>query len=113
MSVAEVALRDSLHLLPERALSRVIEHIDSGGSLAVEYGWNWRRPDRPARAGCLVGVGLSPEEFGAWSLQSGSGGDLVWVAEEVFPAWASHWVSRPDEPLPPPALAVIRALLGA
>jgi hypothetical protein len=100
-------------VLPEVAMNRLIDHTDSGRSLSVEYGWNWRRPDRPARAGCLVGVGLSPEEFAAWSLQSGPGGDLVWLAEEVFPGWASRWVSRPDESLPPPALAVIRSLLRA
>jgi hypothetical protein len=102
--VSDGLLTDALLLLPEHAKRRLRQHLESGGQLSVEYGWDWRQPGSPARRGCPAAVALSPIEFAELRNAAGDDRDLLWLAEELFPTWASAWVREPGEALPAEAV---------
>jgi hypothetical protein len=87
-------------------------HLHRGGQLSAEYGWDWRMPGLPAKRGCLAGVSLTPMEFAQLRTDRRRGRDLLWLAEELFPAWAATWVAEPGQSLPAEALVRIQAMLA-
>jgi hypothetical protein len=105
-------LAEGLLLLPERALRRLCRHLEGGGELCTEYGWDWRMPGLPARRGCLAGVSLTPREFAELRRHPSRSRDLLWLAEQLFPAWAAAWVTDPGQSLPPEAVVRIQAMLA-
>lgn len=93
LTKSDERLLAALPVLPDAALDKLIAHVTVRAPMCITYGWEESdrmevAEDGTALMGCLAGVSMTYEEFGAatdgWNL----GHPLMRLADDIFPVWA-------------------------
>ena len=91
--------------LPVEWLETLQQHLQHGGGIKVDYGWEVE--DAPATSGCPVGVCISRQRYVYLCEHSIVESDdyhlgiaVRRLADELFPAWAAKYVGDAEEEIP-------------